>query len=400
MADNQCTIDITNKDDMIQVLINECRLSPDMYQEMFPNCYTFPSLEKDDEGFIIHSQKKNYADYSFFDISDGKLNVIHDDKTIPHTVLEETALTLTEVEFDLKLGDNRVCVKNTCHIYPESIKHTPVYDIIVYTDVLFKYIWAYLRHTIFKGLDPQLAGYYDFIISHIPGKDGLHHIKRTHKRDGFSKLKNAVHMFLLKNKAEVSTWRQKYETYDKKDTRVALNFTDIDYAYDENNIYINPKLKPTVEASYIDGSPINSGEPGDIIKLFVENHYDVIREAFPIYKELEIIYKIMCANRIMRRNFVVPQKATLVYVGDIMDSIMFHGGINLQPKNWNIIDMPVIPFKDHPLVKATQKKIDVKVCREAFDNGGFICAFAPKLKIRDCYDNNLKTFHECLEEDK
>ena len=30
------------------------------------------------------------------------------------------------------------------------------------------------------------------------------------------------------------------ETYDKKDTRVALNFTDIDYAYDENNIYITP----------------------------------------------------------------------------------------------------------------------------------------------------------------
>ena len=131
---------------------------------------------------------------------------------------------------------------------------------------------------------------------------------------------------------------------EEKQIKISKSWSQITKSIDENNIYINPKLKPTVEISYIDGSPINSGEPGDIIKLFVENHYDVIREAFPIYKELEIIYKIMCANRIMRQNFVVPQKATLVYVGDIMDSIMFHGGINLQPKNWNIIDMPVIPF--------------------------------------------------------
>ena len=33
-----------------------------------------------------------------------------------------------------------------------------------------------------------------------------------------------------------------------------------------------------------------------------------------------------------------------------------------------------------------------------FDNGGFICVFAPKLTIKNCYDKNLKDFHECLEE--
>ena len=168
----------------MQLLINECRLSPEIYNDMFPNCYNFPHLEKDDEGFIIHSQKKKYADYSFFD----GLKVIHDNKVVPHTSLEEISSSLTEVEFDLKLGENRICVKNLCSVYPESIKNTMVYDIIVYTDVLFKYIWSYLRHTIFIGREPQLAGYYDFVISHVPGKDGLHHIKRTHKREGFNGL--------------------------------------------------------------------------------------------------------------------------------------------------------------------------------------------------------------------
>ena len=52
--------------------------------------------------------------------------------------------------------------------------------------------------------------------------------------------------------------------------------------------------------------------------------------------------------------------------------------------------MPTIPFKEHPIVEAAQKNIDYKACKEAFDNGGFICAFAPKLKIRDCYEKNLK----------
>jgi hypothetical protein len=74
-------------------------------------------------------------------------------------------------------------------------------------------------------------------------------------------------------------------------------------------------------------------------------------------------------------------------------SILCSGGIVLAPTS-----LIQVPYKGHPIVDATQKNIDVKVCREAFDNGGFICAFAPKLKIRDCYDKNLKDFHECLEE--
>ena len=45
-----------------------------------------------------------------------------------------------------------------------------------------------------------------------------------------------------------------------------------------------------------------------------------------------------------------------------------------------------------------EKKEKIKECRKAFDNSGLICAFAPKLKIRDCYDQNLKNFHECLKD--
>ena len=62
----------------------------------------------------------------------------------------------------------------------------------------------------------------------------------------------------------------------------------------------------------------------------------------------------------------------------------------------NPINFIVIPFKDNPIVKATQQKIDYQGCRDAFDIGGFACAFAPKLNIEECYDNNLKHFHDCL----
>jgi hypothetical protein len=74
----------------------------------------------------------------------------------------------------------------------------------------------------------------------------------------------------------------------------------------------------------------------------------------------------------------------------------------VSPVHFKKIEKPTlssfiqIPFKEHPIVEATQKNIDNKSCKSAFDNGGLICAFAPKLKIRDCYDKNLKDFHECL----
>jgi len=109
----------------------------------------------------------------------------------------------------------------------------------------------------------------------------------------------------------------------------------------------------------------------------------------------------MMANRVMRGNFAGPaDDGQMVYTGDIMDSIAFNGGIRFQPKTWAQVDMPTIPFKEHQIIQATQKNIDLKVCKEAFDNGGFICAFAPKLKIRDCYEKNLNDFHECLSDEK
>jgi hypothetical protein len=72
------------------------------------------------------------------------------------------------------------------------------------------------------------------------------------------------------------------------------------------------------------------------------------------------------------------------------------GGITLTPKLF-----VKIPFKDHPEIKQKEAEISkdtIKECRKAFDNGGLICAFAPKLKIRECYDKNLQDFHECLDE--
>ena len=394
-------MDTTNESDMIQLLLNECRLAPEVFQDMFPDCYTLPHLKKDAEGFIINSGK--YTDFAFFETVDGRVRVIHDPKSIPDPDLESNiGADLTEIKFDLKLGENRICVKNRCYVYPETIHGTPVYDIIVYTDVLFKYIWSYLRHTIFIGKEPQLAGAYDYIISHAPGTDGLHHIRKTHKRDGFSGLKNAVHMFLMKHKGDLPVWREKYKLCgDAAALRVGLHFPTIEYATSGSSIYINPRLTPEVDVGRMDGVPIQVNEPGDVVRRFFEEHYGAVREAFPIYKRAENIYKIMMANRVMRGNFAGPaDDGQMVYTGDIMDSIAFNGGIRFQPKTWAQVDMPTIPFKEHQIIQATQKNIDLKVCKEAFDNGGFICAFAPKLKIRDCYEKNLNDFHECLSDEK
>lgn len=391
---------ITSESDMIQLLLNECRISPEVFQDMFPGCYPLPHLKKDDQGFIINSGK--YTDFAFFEMVDGQVRVIHDTKSVCDPDLENgVAANLTEIKFDLKLGENRVCIKNQCYVYPAEIHGTPVYDIIVYADVLYKYIWSYLRHTIFLGHDPQLAGAYDYIISHSPGVDGLHHIRKTHKREGFAGLKNAVHMFLIKHKADLPVWRAKYKVGGDAPLRVGLHFPNIEYAVSGSVIYINPRLAPEIDVGRMDGVPIQADEPGDVVRRFFEEHYCAVREAFPIYKRAENIYKIMLANRIMCGNFAAPSgDAQMVYTGDIIDSIGFNGGIRFQPKTWLQVNMPTIPFKEHPIVAATQKNIDLKVCKEAFDNGGFICAFAPKLKIRDCYDKNLQDFHECLSDEK
>ena len=80
-AQQQLEIDITNEKHMIQILLNECKLSPDMFHAMFPKCHPFPSLEKDDDGFIIHSLK--CVDQVYFEIIDGKVKAIHESKYTP-----------------------------------------------------------------------------------------------------------------------------------------------------------------------------------------------------------------------------------------------------------------------------------------------------------------------------
>ena len=87
----------------------------------------------------------------------------------------------------------------------------------------------------------------------------------------------------------------------------------------------------------------------------------------------------------------------LVYIENHPDNIMCYGGIGVEKIEVKQVNMPPIPEQKQP---SGYDKDTLRVCKEAFDNGGLICAFAPKLKIRDCYEKNLKDFHECLKEEE
>jgi hypothetical protein len=344
---------------MLNILQWRCDIPPHIFAKMFPTCsYTFPWLEKDEKGFILNDAVP-YADYSFFKIRDGQLEICHDEKkTIRDRELEDAARNLTSVEIDLRSNAGTLYVTNQCWVSPASIAGSAAYDTLYYSDYLFKFLWKYLCHIIFKSKPVQTAGENEFLLSRIAGTDGMFHIECALERgQEFKKLSNLVHLFALKNKEHLAGWREIWHNRDStKIFRATLSFPKIEYSADSSHIFINPNLIPHVQE--------DSEGHGQVLKKFIEDHYMDIKKVFPIFRRLENLYKIILANKILKGHEHAVTEPELTFIEDHVDSIAFYGGIKLQAKVWTPVVMPEWPYKKIQVqAPVTEYVTTVKVAR-------------------------------------
>jgi len=382
--------DITNKNDVLNVISHEFSIPPHIYAMMFPNCtYNLPWLEKDADGHIKNLEPHNakYADYSFFDVSGVVCYDPH--KTVRDPELEDCLKGVSNVEIDLRKEptDGPLYKTNQCWIFPVSIRGSAAYDVLYYTDYLFKFLFRGFERVILRGEPLDTVGTDDFLISRIPAEDGLHHTARADKLDGFVGLRNIIHLFALKNKDKLAGWREAHAQYGQRTFIANLEYPKIDYGQDDQGIYIAP-LKPNIKIQELDGTFENS--PASLFKQFFENHYEAIKKSFPIYARLERLYKIVLCNLIMSGKHVEPcgpEKNQLVYIENHQDSIACHGGIKLQPQIWTPVVIPPRKIPPPQISVTSNDVVNVKVARRPLEHAplaaGSVAHSALILETRD-----------------
>ena len=373
-----------------RMLLNELPIPKELFQHT--DKYIFPSLLLDEKG-IFTGKCKGYHTYDLFS-NKGEVIFTESDENRDYELenhILNNEITLIDIDLDKAPNINLFFESTECRVYPESIKDiAAIYDTLFICDYLLKYIHRMLMQLMVIGLSTEQIVTSNYLISYKP-VEGKYPISNVYRRAGFTKLLNTIRFFSLKNKDQSTLIKESYEECrnNKNEIRVNLNFPQMDYSLDERYLQFHT-LTPNVNITYgNDEVPLYL----TFVKKFIEEHYQDIKTAFPIYNRLENIYRLCALVRFKQNKFQTNENHPsydLVYTRTFPDRIMCCGGITLVPKLF-----VKIPFRDHPLI---QKKEKVKECRKAFDNAGLICAFAPKLKIRDCLDQNLKDFHECLED--
>jgi hypothetical protein len=390
--------------------------------------YSFPSLLVDKNG-LFTAQTKLYGTFDDFMIDKNTCQAIIKGGAVLDEEIEKAILSnhIREVVIDLLLDkDDTHFVNHKCSVYPSNISLMPeIYDTLYLSDYLLKFIYKIFVEMSILGYTNEQIYHQNFIIGYTESEiQGFFKISSIRGRPGFSKLLNVIKLFILKNKLNLDPkLKESYHSFHKAKTdkdilRIYMNYGTISYQSDfiDNKYHIQLQpLEPKCVISFkSDGVYKEIPYYAELIKRFMEEHYHDIREAFPIYKRLENIYRLICIGHLMHRiqlgkdieSFSLEEHLDKLekcaYIDRYPHSLKCAGGVLVSPVHFKKIEKPTlssfiqIPFKEHPIVEATQKNIDNKSCKSAFDNGGLICAFAPKLKIRDCYDKNLKDFHECL----
>lgn len=358
-------------DNMLDVL-KEWPINPQWYTEMFPNCsYTFPWLEKDSLGFIVnrHGSYKQYVTYDTFDLSG---HVVHDLKLVRDFELEDVVfghdLTTLAIDLDDSPRSSRLFRMCESKIYPASVKHTVLYDVMYYSDWLFKMVWRYLLHTVFHLFGD--AGEDDFLISKTPGEDGMYHIKPAKRRDGFTALSNLVRLFALRHGTQqVEEWKENFrrfrDSYADHRSAIHLEFPHVEFEIDmgSNVVHILP-FSPQVCVHFVGDhatTPYPENGPLNVMKLFFEEFYHKLREFFPVYARLENAYRMMIVNRVIL-NKTCHDISDMVPVEDHADSVALQGGLRLFPRTLKPLPTVIQPPPSPPPADTV---VNVKVVRRS-----------------------------------
>jgi len=382
------------------ILENQLNIPKEKYIRLFQLDklpYNFPSLKTDDEG-IFTGETDEYDIFNTFKLVDGsyQYELKNPDTEIERFIIDNK---IKQMRIDLRQNLKGTFSNHQSYVYPVIIaSNSAVYDTLYLTDYLLKHIYRILMAIIINGADEELIKQETYMIS-MREIEGTYKVSNVEFHYGFMRLIDVISNFVSDNnlKDKQEELNAEYIEFKKlnRTMSASISYEDIKYTL-EDNILTFKKLKEKINiVCWKDDEYFEIPSYVEYLQQFFCEYYDDIKNIFPIYNRLENIYRL-CALNVVLDSFIPETEIhESIYVDTYPRSILCSGGILLAPTNFI-----KIPFKNHPLVEATQQNIDNKACREAFDNGGFICAFAPKLKIRDCYDKNLKDFHECLSDEK
>jgi len=387
-------------DEIEQFIIdNHLCIPKDDYIRLFEvkASYDFPTLKIDDDG-IFTGETDKYDLFDEFKLNNGnyRYELKNPDIEIENFIIGNK---IKQMRIDLRNNLTGTFSNHKSYVYPLLIaSNSAVYDTLYLTDHLLKYIYRILMAIIINGVDEEYIKQETYMIS-MREIEGTYKVLNIEFHYGFMRLINMISYFVKDNnlKDKQEELKAEYMEFKKLNRTISasISYEDIKYTL-EDDILTFKKLKEKINiVCWKDDEYFELPSYAKYLQQFFREYYDDIKNVFPIYNRLENIYRL-CALNVILDNFTPETEIhESIYVDTYPRSILCSGGILLAPKNFI-----KIPFKGHPLVDATQKNIDLKICKEAFDNGGLICAFAPKLKIRDCYDKNLNDFHECLEDKK
>ena len=395
-----------------QMLEYQVEIPKKIYLKIFnlEGYYDFPSLICDERG-IFTGGVEDFIILDYFTITTTKKGTRHFCEGLPITRYELemfeviTGEKINQVVIDLQMGSERDFVNHSCNIYPPTIKNVAsIYDTIYLSDFILKYMYNIFLQMVALGKKSEVL-----LDNFIVGFRNMGNFKVANLRGiaGFTKLVNTIRLFILKNALQhrVEEFKESYLSIQKdrkhlSNVNISIHYDYIDYTIEKDEkdkIHIemqpvkpNIKIVPT-HASFKDEKLF---EVVEMFKWFIEVHYTDIKTAFPVYNRLENIYRVCAFVNILSHerggmdSFSVPQEEKEpVFIEKFAHSIACTGGISVAPTLHNRVKK----------IEKDEYKEKVRVCRKAFDNGGLVCAFAPKLKIRDCYEKNLNDFHECLQ---
>jgi len=289
-----------------------------------------------------------------------------------------------DFEMDKKADYKSFCTLS-CKAYPPNIRdampHT--FDVFYWSDFLLKYIYRMCVQIGFLKMDKdRVLDKENFMLGTARKfSDGNEYVKVKSVRNiaGFPDLADLIESFVVSNPLdeEMLKSREEFELSRTDSTvlKMYIQFNDLDYGVDTDGSFFFVKSTPTIVFTREKEEPVPAF--CSWISLFIESNVDEIFKCFPIFTQLENVFRLQCVKKLMKEKGTEKEKEKeeLSLIDTFPHSIAISGGVDSEPKVLN-----QVPAE----------------CKKAFDRGGLLCSFAPKLLIRKCFEENEKTYLECL----
>ena len=370
------------------ILENQLEIPKEEYANLFQikiPLYNFPSLKIDDDG-IFTGDAEIYDKYDKFNLSNGKFCYFPLEN--PDVEIEKFIINnkLKGMKIDLRINIKGTFSNHQSFIYPLIVGNNPaIYDTLYLTDYFLKHIYMILMAMIIHGTHPDYIAQETYMIS-MREIEGKYKVSNVEYNYGFLRLIDMISNFVSDNnlrKKQPEIYSE-YLECKKQDSIMSAQITYDTIRYTlEDNILTFKKLKEKITITcWKDDEQIPVPSYIKYFQQFFNDYYDDIKKVFPIYYRLENMFRLCAFNAILDNFTPFRDTYETVYFDTYPRSILCSGSAEVVAKD---------------IINDTDEKKKISECRKDFDNGGLICAFAPKLLIRDCYETNLKNFHKCLE---